>query len=444
MDETEVLNTAEQAALALVRDCRARINSTAGQFDSSRISDVLIQELEHLKHAISARQIELTAHAVTDAKDRLQPNSSVPPGWAARVTAVAIGFARRRHPVAAARLIHQAQVLTQEMPAVLDAMRAGELGEEQAAILVRETEGLDPTARARVVSEVSDRWQRLGDRGLREAARLVVNRLDPDLAHARAIAAAQDRHVSWRSAPDSMLRLTALLPAREGLACVQALQSDPAVVASSAGDRNRATADALVSRVTGRATGESTPVDVRVNLMIPIEALIKDAPGHLEGYGAIPGHLVRELITACPDKDGPAIRRIFTAPGHEDLIGMESTARTYRGLLREFITLRDQRCRTPFCESDVKHIDHIEPAAEGGPTSAANADAECAHCNYTKELPGYTVTGTARELTYRIGRLTMTSTPPRPPSGQQPEPSSPLERRFAEIIWHGFTAPRRE
>lgn len=341
--------------------------------------------------------------------------------------------------MAAARLVHQAQVLADEMPAVLDAMRAGKLGEEQAAILVRETEGLDPAARAQVAEEISDRWQQLGDRGLREAARCVVNRLDPDLARVRAIAAAQDRHVSWRSAPDSMLRLTALLPAREGLACVQSLQSDPDVAKAASADRNRAMADALVSRLTGRATGQPAPVDVRVNLMVPIESLIKDGPGYLEGYGTIPGHLARDLITACPDKDGPLIRRIFTAPRHEELIGMESTARTYRGLLREFITLRDQRCRTPFCESDVKHIDHIEPAARAGKTSATNADAECEHCNYTKELPGYNVIGSAREITFRVGRLTMTSTPPRPPSAEPPEPLSGLERRFAEIIWHGFT-----
>lgn len=444
MDENEVLDEAEQAALALVRECRSRINSTAGQFDSPRIGDVLIQELECLKHAISARQIELTAHLVTDAKQRLRPEAKVASGWAARVTAVAVGFARRRHPAAAARLVHQAQVLTHEMPAVLDAMRVGELGEEEAAILVRETEGLAPAARAKVAEEISDRWHRLGDRGLREAIRCVVNRLDPNLAQVRAIAAAQDRHVSWRSAPDSMLRLTALLPVREGLACVQALQADPAVAKARAADRNRAMADALVSRVTGRAAGEGAPVDVRVNLMIPIEALVKDAPGFLEGYGTIPGHLARDLITACPDKDGPDVRRIFTAPGHDELIGMESTARTYRGLLREFIKLRDQRCRTPFCESPVKHIDHIAPAAAGGRTTASNAGADCERCNYTKEIAGYFVTGNAQTVTHRVGRLTMTSTPPRPPSARPREAVSRLERRFVEVIWHGFTAPKRE
>lgn len=444
MDENEVLDEAEHAALALVRDCRARINSTAGQFDSARISDVLIQELEYLKHAISARQIELTAHAVTDATQRLRPTAQVPPGWAARVTAVAVAFARRRHPVAGARLVHQAQVLTNEMPAVLDAMRVGRVGEEQAAILVRETEGLDAAARARVAEEISDRWHQLGDRGLREATRRVVHRIDPNLAQVRAIAAAHDRHVSWRSAPDAMLRVTALLPAQEGLACVQALQADSEVAAAPAADRRRAMADAFVGRLTGRPTHDRAPVDVRVNLMIPIETLTKDAPGHLEGYGTIPGYLARELITACPDKDGPAIRRIFTAPGHEELIGMESTARTYRGLLREFITLRDQRCRTPFCESPVRQIDHIEPVAHGGETSASNACATCERCNYTKEMPGYVVTGSAREVTYRVGALTMTSTPPRLPRADPPEPLSGLERRFAEIVWHGFTAPRRE
>jgi len=53
------------------------------------------------------------------------------------------------------------------------------------------------------------------------------------------------------------------------------------------------------------------------------------------------------------------IRRIFTYPDTGDLIGMDSRARTYPGLLAHPIRLRDHACRTPCCDAPIKHTDHI-------------------------------------------------------------------------------------
>lgn len=453
MDGEHLLDEAERASIGTVQRWRAEVNATAGQLDSPRIQQGLIQELEWLKDAITARQIELTAACSDDTRAR---RPGIAHDRSARHTGVGVAFARRRHPVAGQRLVHQARALVHEMPSVLAAMRAGHLNEEAAAVLVRETEGLDPAARAQTADELQDRWQYLGERGLREAARGIVTRLDPDLAHVRTIAAAEDRHVTWRSAPDSMMRLSALIPATAGLSCVQALQAaaDAAIAEKATTqkvptkvtqqDRRRAQADALVALITGAKPGEQPAVDVQVNLMIPIEALTGDAPGVLEGYGTISGHLARDLIKACPEEQGPAIRRIFTTPGHQELIGMESTSRTYTGLLREFIRLRDQRCRTPYCESPAKHTDHIQPAATGGPTTAKNGRVTCARCNYDKEDPGYHVTGEAGHVTCTAGGVSVRSQPPRPPSSSPPETTSGLERKFIDIIWNGFTTPQRE
>ena len=447
MDGKHLLDEAEQASITLVQRWRAEVNATAGQGESPRIQQGLIQELEYLKDAITARQIELTAAASDDTRAR---RPDLPVERNDRHTGTGIAFARRRHPLSGQRLVHQARVLVNEMPSVLAALRAGELNEEAAALLVRETDGLDPAARAQTARELQDRWQYLGERGLREAARGIVTRLDPDLARVRAIAAAHDRHVTWRSAPDAMLRLSALVPATTGLACVQALQAAAdALVAEKPNpathqDRRRAQADALVTLITGAKPRRQPPVDVRVNLMIPIDALTGDAPGHLEGYGTISGQLARDLINACPDDQGPAVRRIFTAPNHQELVGMESTSRTYNGLLREFIRLRDQRCRTPFCESPAQQTDHITPVAKGGLTTAANGRATCTRCNQDKEHPDYRVTGTAQYAVCTVGGLKTPSTPSKPPSSAPAESVSGLERRFIDIIWHGFTTPRRE
>lgn len=449
MDDKHLLDEAEQASIALVQRWRAEVNATAGQGESPRIQQGLIQELEYLKDAITARQIELTAASAEDTRAR---RPDLPAERNDRHTGTGIAFARRRHPLSGHRLVHQARVIVHEMPQILTAMRAGHLDETRAAILVGETEGLDPAARAQTTQELQDRWQYLGDRGLREAARAIVTRLDPDLAHVRAVAAAQDRHVTWRSAPDSMMRLTALLPATTGLACVQALQA--AAKASQEGktsqtgkttqqDQRRALADSLVALVTGTATAQRPPVDVRVNLMVPIDALTGDAPGYLQGYGTISGRLARDLISRCADEHGPAIRRIFTTPDYQELVGMESTSRTYTGLLREFIQLRDQRCRTPFCESPIKHIDHIRPATTGGPTSAGNGRGTCERCNHDKEHPDYQVTGDAHHTLSTVGGVTVPSQPPTPPSSSPPQPVSPVERHFIDIIWGGFTTPPR-
>ena len=452
MDERDVLDEAEVACLDVVRSWRDQVNSTAGQAGPPRVLEVLIQELEQLKHAISARQIELTAQ-VRDHAHARRESQGVSASLADRYAGDGVALARRRHPMTGSRLVHQAQVLTEDMPQVLDAMRAGELGETQAAILVRETEGLSHAQRDQITEQLRERWAVIGDRGLSETTRDLVARVAPDVLADRHAKGVANRHVSYRSAPDAMLRLSALLPLREGLACVQALQSaadDEVKDGAKDEPRSRrwrqAQADALVTRITGTAPKDLPPVGVKVNLMIPIEALTEDAGGFIDGYGMIGGHLVRDLIAQCPETQGPQIRRLFSQAG--DLVGMESRARHYPGLLKEFIRLRDQRCRTPFCESPVKHIDHIDPAASGGATSESNGRGGCERCNYDKEHPDYHVTGDARCATTRIGALSVASMPPAPPGKPLPT-ASRHERRFVDIIWgdiasRGFNAPQRQ
>lgn len=54
---------------------------------------------------------------------------------------------------------------------------------------------------------------------------------------------------------------------------------------------------------------------------------------------------------------------------------MESASRTFDGLLRQLVTLRDRTCRTP---------DHAV-----GPTTAANGQGLCNGCNQLKGEPGH-------------------------------------------------------
>jgi hypothetical protein len=68
---------------------------------------------------------------------------------------------------------------------------------------------------------------------------------------------------------------------------------------------------------------------------------------------------------------------------------MDSKARRFPRALADFIETRDQRCRTPFCDAPIRHIDHVVQAAEGGDTSVENGEGLCENCNYVKESPGW-------------------------------------------------------
>jgi hypothetical protein len=51
--------------------------------------------------------------------------------------------------------------------------------------------------------------------------------------------------------------------------------------------------------------------------------------------------------------------------------------------------LRDQVCRTPWCDAPIRHTDHSEAVLEGGETSYANAQGLCQACNLAKQAPGW-------------------------------------------------------
>jgi hypothetical protein len=102
---------------------------------------------------------------------------------------------------------------------------------------------------------------------------------------------------------------------------------------------------------------------------------------------------------------------------------MESRARLFPRTLATFVELRDQQCRTPYCDAPIRHRDHAQPWAEGGPTTAANGLGLCERCNYTKEATGWRVstnidenhTHTAR-FTTPTGRSYRSEAPPRAPT----------------------------
>ena len=406
-----------------------------------------VRALEELRNAISARQAHL-AVAADQAQQARDVSRRIDETVTSRKVGADVGLARRCSPHAGSTFVRIANALIADMPHTLTALAAGVISEWDAIRLVRETTGLSAADRAAVDAGIIDQLGQVAAGRVINAARELAYRLDPAGTRARRVTAESERRVSVRPAPDAMAYLSAFLPIKDALACLAALNdaalndaADTASAASADGaekPRGQVLADTLVERVTGRRRCDGG-TNLSVNLLMPLDSLTGDSPAHVPGYGPVPADLVREWFTR-GDPTGPLVRRLFTYPGTGDIIGMDSKARRYPGLLAMLILLRDQVCRTPWCGAPIRHTDHLHPHANGGETSERNGQGLCARCNYIKEHPDHHVTGDASETRTRSGGFTAHSRPPAPP-GLPPPTTSPLERTLMDITWTHSTAP---
>ena len=205
----------------------------------------------------------------------------------------------------------------------------------------------------------------------------------------------------------------------------------------------------------GRACGAGPQVQAGVPATQP------EAPAYFPGYGIVPGAWARELIrsalgtTGCreapplepPPEPEPvpeqpslvSLRRLYLDPETGELTAMESKARAFPAGLARLIRTRDQTCRTPWCDAPIRHIDHIQPHAEGGPTSYTNGQGLCEACNQAKEAPGWSAAAANAGQSGtpgRSGSAAATTTP----GPHQPGPSNRHTVRTTTPTGHTYTS----
>ncbi len=407
-----------------------------------------LRQLEDVKAVAAARQTEITV-AFDLAQRREQAAAGVPADEQGAGVGAQVALARRESPSRGGRLLGLARTLT-GMPRTFAAFRSGRLSEWRTTLVVKETICLSPEDRAGVDEELAadtGTFDGAGDRTIVSAVKAAAYRRDPASVARRAAKAVGARTVSLRPAPDTMARLTALLPVAEGVAVFAALTREAGTLRSAGDGRStgQAMADTLVERVTGAPGGIS---GVEVQLVMTDRTLLQadSEPARLTGYGIVPAQWARELATGdhsgtCTTTGGgmdrtgsrsrsrsrsgsgttgtgisgapgnPAgnrageetgdqpesamavwVRRLYTAPGTGDLIGMDSKARLFPAGLKRFLQTRDDTCRTPYCDAPIRHHDHINPWHHGGDTTASNGQGLCEACNHTKESPGWSST----------------------------------------------------
>ena len=115
------------------------------------------------------------------------------------------------------------------------------------------------------------------------------------------------------------------------------------------------------------------PTTINLTIDLPTLLGLKENPGILGGYGAIPASLARKLAA-----DGKW-RRFITDPITGNLLDFGRDTYAPPQALVDFLMARDRVCRFPGCRQPARiaDIDHAEPWDAGGNTSLENMGLLC-------------------------------------------------------------------
>jgi hypothetical protein len=379
-------STADLAAMVGVLKDLERAENDAERIDRIRL-------LEELKSAVCAAQARETVGFAASQKGA-QVDAGVRSHDVGKGVAAQVALAKRESPARARRYVGWAQILTTELPETLAALWDGRISEWRAQVVARETGWLSAEHRSAVDRELGPRLEGLGDRQTEAEAKKLAYRLDPHGYLARQANAEKDRRVTLRPAPDAMTILSGLLPVAQGVAVIAALGRSADSLRSEGDERSRGQimADTLVERVTGQATASAPGVEVK--LVMTDQTLWNygegsHEPAQVQGFGPIPADLARRIARTSVEAAGLWLRRLYTHPDTGRLVAMESRMRRFEGGLAEFLIVRDQMCRTPWCDAPVRHGDHVTSSEHGGPTSEVNGQGLCEACNHAKTAIGW-------------------------------------------------------
>jgi hypothetical protein len=143
-----------------------------------------------------------------------------------------------------------------------------------------------------------------------------------------------------------------------------------------------------VSLSADEAKSHRRSVSVNVTIDLPTLLGLKENPGQLAGYGALPAQIMRALAG-----EGKW-RRFITDPSTGTLLDYGRDSYQPPQDLVDYLIARDRTCRFPGCRQSAARadIDHAEAWEDGGETSAANLGALCRRHHRMKTHGGWKLT----------------------------------------------------
>jgi 5-methylcytosine-specific restriction endonuclease McrA len=349
-----------------------------------------LDAMERLTSAAAAAKARLTAelHA---RRLRREAEAGVSIERRGRAVGHEVALARHESPHDGREHTALALALVHDLPETLSALARGDINEQRAQILARETADLTRADRAIVDATLGPQLAGMGNREITVGTRRLVFELDSAAAERRARRARARRRVTSRGLPDCMSRLTAELPAEDAVAAMDSLREHTDLRRAMGDERGRdqIMADELAARLCRPALAGARGAEVQ--LVMSADMLLRDddaTPAHLVGYGPVPPNTARRLLR---DAEGKVmIRRLYANPDDGSLVAMDSRGILFPRGLRRLLAARDgETCRTPWCDAPVRHADHVTPRARGGRTTLDGGQGLCEACNYAKESPGW-------------------------------------------------------
>ncbi|MCU1672864.1 MAG: endonuclease [Frankiales bacterium] len=378
--------------------------------------------------------------------------------WKSFVREIAV--VRRCSDRTAAKEIALAVALVTEHPHCLALVRAGQLPDYSAKVLVEETASCAPAVRGLVDAELAERACRLSPARIREAVRRIELRHDADAAAARAAKAARARGVQLYADRDDQATLVLSGPALPLTRHYEDLTAR-ARAARAAGDVRSLDAlrfdlalPALADAASLEDRRRQRPVQVLLHLPVTTALGLDNEPGWLTGYGWVSAPQCRqwlplaELRQVCVnggqvvDVADRVVRSGPTPAGVRDaVLAMVSdpgpiTEKTWRTelqhdpgpALRGFVDIRDVVCdgptgaRVPAARCDHDH----DLRYPDGPTAAWNLKARAGRTHLLKHR-GWTPlrTGTSTLWISPAGQLVEVDNFPGPAPELDPEAELP-------------------
>ncbi|WP_116998110.1 DUF222 domain-containing protein [Desertimonas flava] len=364
--------------------------------------------LERIINAAAGLRAEVSV-AFADATIDEHRDQGVSARWVGRGVSDELGLARRVSPQHAAADMRLARQLDVRFPILGRLLRVGDVSERVAAVVARECQHLNDELAHRVDTELSRQLVGLGVGKAEAAARYLAIGLDEAGFLERHTRAAEQRGVSMRPVADGMVRISGLVPMRDGVAAYGTLDRAARDARSNGDERplDHLRADLFVDLLSGRRTRPG--VNIEFNITIPAESLLGNdtAPGVIPGYGPIPATWARELLDTIAHQPDTAdtnttsgtgvavwLRRVFTDPADDTVSAVDQHRRRFHPHVARWIRARDANiCRMPVCDRDHDlDLDHVDPYRHSHDSAVANGQLACQSYNQIKELPGWTVT----------------------------------------------------
>ncbi|GAA5226656.1 HNH endonuclease [Paeniglutamicibacter antarcticus] len=388
-----------------------------------------INAYECLKSTASAKQAEqaCTLEDVVTADRNAKGIREKHPSWGIGAD---VALARHESPRTGVQFLNYSRILTEDLSYATQGLKDGTITEDEAQLIVREVRNLRSENR-RLIDQMlfCETHNAFGSGGaiLREMIRGWAAILEPGAETDLEEKAMKARYIDLYQIDAHRMKITGLLPLEYGVALCQVLarESGHAQAAGDTRNRGQIAADFLLESLTG--IREPNGIPLQVSLIMTDRTLLEgnQEPALIPGYGFISAKKAKNLFTGNPQNPLDTwIRRLYTAPGTGDLVAMDSKARLFKGSLKRFITLRDQHCRTPYCNGRIEHLDHVVQVRRGGPTTAENSSSRCKWCNATKEAPDWeecTISGDRHTIrvTTSSGHIYSSTAPPLPGAHSQ-------------------------